>query len=139
MNPAIKQQWIDSLRSDEYYQGKEWLRHGTKEESSFCCLGVLCDLYLSDTRQQWDFPRDSNSFTWDSERECYVDIPEVSQFYADNEDETLPKSVAEWAGIPNDVYSDGLVKIERLGKTLAVINDEGTTFEEIAEIIEQNL
>jgi hypothetical protein len=50
----------------------------------------------------------------------------------DNENEFLPKSVKEWAGLKN---SKG-----RFKKTsLVAINDLGKTFEEIAYIIEKNV
>ncbi len=41
MDPTIKSRWIRALISDEYIQGKGQLREG----NSFCCLGVLCDIY----------------------------------------------------------------------------------------------
>ena len=40
MDPAVKQMWIDALRSGKYKQGTGHLRVGDQ----YCCLGVLCDL-----------------------------------------------------------------------------------------------
>lgn len=38
--------WVDALRSGNYNQCKHQLRTNTKEgKSSFCCLGVACDVY----------------------------------------------------------------------------------------------
>lgn len=42
MNKAIKQQWVEALRSGEYKQGRNRLR---SEANEFCCLGVLCNLH----------------------------------------------------------------------------------------------
>lgn len=41
MNPEIKAQWLEALRSGKYKQGRGMLR---TPENSFCCLGVLCDV-----------------------------------------------------------------------------------------------
>ena len=41
MNEAIKEQWIQTLRSGKYEQGRGQLRSGNDK---FCNLGVLCDL-----------------------------------------------------------------------------------------------
>lgn len=40
MNP-LRKKWIDALRSGKYAQYKGQLRC----RDSFCCLGVLCDVY----------------------------------------------------------------------------------------------
>lgn len=43
MIPEIKAKWVAALRSGEYAQGQQKLKHlgGTP---TFCCLGVLCDI-----------------------------------------------------------------------------------------------
>lgn len=41
MNPTLKKQWIEALRSGKYRQGRGSLR---SESGEYCCLGVLCDL-----------------------------------------------------------------------------------------------
>ena len=45
MKQEIKEKWVSALRSGEYKQGKEGLRI----YNEFCCLGVLCDLYIKET------------------------------------------------------------------------------------------
>lgn len=50
MNPEIKQKWVDALRSGNYHQGEGSL----KDNDKFCCLGVLCDLYLKENGGEWD-------------------------------------------------------------------------------------
>lgn len=44
MNPRIKKLWVDALRSGEYNQCTGVLK-STVQPNSFCCLGVLCDVY----------------------------------------------------------------------------------------------
>ena len=51
MNTEVKQKWIDALRSGKYEQGSEKLRSVT----GYCCLGVLCDIYVQEHNTQWEF------------------------------------------------------------------------------------
>lgn len=50
MDPLIKDEWLEALRSGRYQQGQGCLRsHTAGEERSqdkFCCLGVLADLIM---------------------------------------------------------------------------------------------
>lgn len=122
MDKRIKQKWLDALRSGDYEQGKFWLRCGNKEDSNFCCLGVLCDIYSREHDEQWKFPEDSKNF----------DATEYAAeaFSFEGESELLPNSVAEWAGFVVAVD-------ERPIRNLADLNDKGKTFEEIANVIEK--
>ena len=57
MNPTIKAQWLEALRSGEYKQGREYLRQSNKDTVLYCCLGVLCDLHRKATgTYQWEVP-----------------------------------------------------------------------------------
>lgn len=38
---TLRERWIAALRSGQYIQG----RHQLRKNDTFCCLGVLCDLY----------------------------------------------------------------------------------------------
>lgn len=51
MNPSIKERWVQALRSGNYVQGTDLLRSKSNE---FCCLGVLCDLYIQDHDEDWE-------------------------------------------------------------------------------------
>lgn len=66
MNPEIKQKWVEALRSGDYKQARSCLYD--PETNSYCCLGVLTDIYrkelnrskcflaggyLSDNTQEW--------------------------------------------------------------------------------------
>ena len=50
MNPEIKQQWLSALRSGEYKQTQQSLR----QNDSFCCMGVLCDILKSRVQGKWE-------------------------------------------------------------------------------------
>ncbi len=41
INPELKAQWVEALRSGKYTQGQLMLR---TPDNDFCCLGVLCDI-----------------------------------------------------------------------------------------------
>lgn len=41
LDKDFKQHWVAALRSGEYEQGRDCLR----ENNTFCCLGVACDIY----------------------------------------------------------------------------------------------
>ncbi len=130
MRKAVKKRWIEALTSGEYKQGKKALK---TKRGSFCCLGVLCDLYGKTKKVNWEK---------DLEKE------NVNTFLGNSD--FLPKEVAEWAGIPqerlNDRSSGGEfesydIALEDPGKydSLADANDEGAKFKTIAKLIEAQL
>jgi hypothetical protein len=45
MDEEIKGRWVTALRSGKYRQGQGRLR---RENETFCCLGVLCDIVAPD-------------------------------------------------------------------------------------------
>lgn len=75
MNPDVKKLWIEALRSDKYEQCHERLRD--IEEDSYCCLGVLTQLYCDTTGKTWDD----------------LDLHEESAY--------PPVVVTDWAGLPS--------------------------------------
>lgn len=51
MKPEIKQKWVELLRSGKYIQATDRLKTG----NAYCCLGVLCDLYIKETgKGHWE-------------------------------------------------------------------------------------
>src|SRR5438093_12569523 len=88
MNPKIKQDWIERLRSGLYAQGQRRLRRDTISEPKHCCLGVLCELAV----------------------EAGVISPSIVYGSSDvtaygHEPYFLPKQVQEWAGIADEECS----------------------------------
>ncbi len=66
MNKDIKKQWTDALRYGGYTQGHNKLRDC---DSSFCCLGVLCDVIDHDA---WKIHNSAQFYTF---RGSYLTIP----------------------------------------------------------------
>jgi hypothetical protein len=113
MNPQIKQKWVDALRSGEYQQTQRRLH----DENGFCCLGVLCDLYGKENNVEWEHSSYNNNAY------MFQDMATI-----------LPLSVVEWSGVGegNPLVNDG-------DSSLAKLNDQGSTFNEIADVIEHQL
>jgi hypothetical protein len=110
MKPDIKEKWITALESGEYRKGKGHLRSG----DSFCCLGVLCDLYHKET----------NNGEWKR-----ID-PSGNVYYFLNNGMYLPDVVCDWAGV---IWTAGHVD------TLANINDTTIGFDEVIKRIKDTL
>ena len=113
MNPQIKQKWVDALRSGDYQQTKGRLR----KEDKFCCLGVLCDLYIKENNVEWQHN-------------------EVDDYFYENHFSILPSSVVEWSGVKHEIPT---VTNFYETESLVSLNDGGSTFEQIADLIEEQL
>ena len=112
MNEQVKQKWLSALRSGHYKQTQGLLHDG----SGFCCLGVLCDLYGKEHNVEWKLAEDDYSNNYEFQEEP----------------ERLPLLVIEWAGVKQDYP-------EICETSLAELNDTGSTFNEIADLIEKHL
>ena len=110
MNEQVKQKWLSALRSGDYQQTRSYLRN----EDGFCCLGVLCDLYGKEHNVEWKL----------------VDAGIYYEFQ--DKKAILPLSVIEWAGVEDD-------NPEICETPLSRLNDNGSTFNEIADLIEKHL
>lgn len=141
MDPGVKALWLEALRSGKYEQGNSVLRTG---DDKYCCLGVLCDIAAK-----------AGIIPEPTVRTGAVDVggADISAFRFGNEtglnqwgydkdpDESgqlayLPKSVVAWAGVPrygDRYWAEG---VESRPEGLAVLNDAGKSFTEIADIIE---
>jgi len=122
MKPEIKEPWIAELRSGNIRQGYGVL-HDARTDA-MCCLGVLCHLAKQAGVSVDDVRTDTQ----------YVLYDNCSGY--------LPESVQEWAGLTSSnptVLEDELLTraIATLGDgTLAKMNDDGFTFDQIADLIE---
>ena len=148
MKKEIADIWVDALRSGKYSQTVGSLCFYDDFPSSvdspssptFCCLGVLCDLYIEATRDAcWTLGR-TPSFSSIADH--------VQSFEAD----VLPPSVIGWSGVSNphavvsfdpDVEGDvvcDLVDHETGAAyhSLVTMNDAGSSFAAIASAIEAN-
>jgi hypothetical protein len=142
LKPEVKEQWLTALRSGEYTQAQEYLRTA---DDGYCCLGVLCDLAVKGGVIG----------------EPHQDGPEAVWEYGNFPDDSgtqLPQAVADWAfGKEGDPYlftarsvNPGIGGSAREGTdpnpdtgryyvSLAELNDEGSSFAEIANLIEKYL
>lgn len=116
MNPDIKKKWVEALRSSEYQQGRGRL-HNPKE-NTFCCLGVLCDIYRKENNLQWVICHGAAYLSGDHHEPM---------------DGFLPPQVVDWAGV-----KDRSPVVE--GSSLVALNDSDEfSFEKIAQYIEKYL
>jgi hypothetical protein len=112
MNPEIKEKWINALRSEEYQQTQDNL----KTDEGYCCLGVLCDIYAKENNVDWE--KDFDEYTMFG----YV--------------RKLPHHVVKWAGLNSQSPE---VKDDNGNYVFLInLNDTGSTFREIAGLIEKN-
>ena len=117
MKKEIKDKWVAALRSGEYQQTKEFLA----TSDGFCCLGVLCDLYI----KEHDDPSSTRYQTWKNDCEFRDNLLDL------HENMVLPRQVREWSGVSS---SDGAINN---GDCLTQMNDQGMSFSDIADVIEE--
>lgn len=121
MNPEVKELWIDRLESGDIPQTTSKL--GT-EDGARCCLGVLCDIAVENNIIG---PPIVNYGVI-----AYV-VGEGPDAYF--ESGILPPPVMKWAGLddPRGSFGDDTDDI------LTFLNDSGSTFSEIAQVIREKL
>jgi hypothetical protein len=116
---------VAALRSGDYRQGRQRLRSVDEAGFTYCCLGVLCDVAASDGVGIWTrlpgLIRDTPVF--------------FATTNGDGSSVELPPSVANWAGTIRDPIVTQGDDVNHLSR----INDDGGTFEEIADLIEKFL
>lgn len=114
MNPEVKAKWVEALRNGNYEQGRSALKSGNTVPQ-FCCLGVLCDL------------AEQEGIVESSGGGMYTRFTATADLY-DSSMTTLPRAVADWAGIE---LESGLV-----GRVMTMNDHEGKSFDEIADHID---
>ena len=122
MKETIRQQWVQALRSSEYTQA----RFNLRTNEGYCCLGVLCDLYVKETDNEWTVYR----------TETKDEIP-YTYYRVDGESCVLPDCVVKWSGLDDQNPCINLHEDDKT--TFADLNDEGKTFDQIAQLIEAQL
>lgn len=113
MKPEIKAAWVAALRSGEYTQGRMRLR---SPQNEFCCLGVLCNLHAQAHPEIAAQQTDPNTYFG------LVGLPATSVIY--------------WADLPGH---DPAVQHHSKWTRLSALNDNGLTFNQIADLIEAQL
>ena len=117
MDAAIKGRWVKALRSCEYKQVQGVLHDGV----GFCCLGVLCDVEIDG---DWRF-MESDGIV----KDCWAIVKKDHMEDMDYEGVSdLTSAFKDKCGLED--YNEG---------TMIDMNDEGISFDEIADWIEDNL
>lgn len=90
MNEQVKAAWVTALTSGQYIQGKGKLHD--HQENTFCCLGVLCDLYQKATGNgAWEAADDNTSrFRLTGDEAPICDLPGVVVTWSGVSDEQGP-------------------------------------------------
>lgn len=128
MKKEVLSKWIEALRSGDYTRGEGYLcRTDDDGDELHCCLGVLCELAIKDGVKITKAYRD--------EDETIVSFNDYQDF--------LPEEVATWAGLPHknpsvEHLSGGDFEDFELTEPLSDLNDQGYSFQQIAEILETN-
>ncbi|GAC1607124.1 MAG: hypothetical protein NVS3B3_09330 [Aquirhabdus sp.] len=106
---------VKALRSGKFNQGKKTLRSDT---NVFCCMGVACEIYRLEHLEtsKW-----VNLKMFKVLNENYFELIK------------LPTAVQKWLG-----WSSPIGELKNC-RNLVDLNDSGTTFKEIAKLIENNL
>lgn len=120
MNTKIKKRWIEALRSGEYEQTDGYLKVIADNETRYCCLGVLCELYIESKNRTL-----KKKLKWKEEEHGGCSIYGKTG--------RLSAPIKKWCEI------DGKDSGERNENLLVDMNDRGDSFKKIATYIEKNL
>lgn len=120
MKEDIKTEWVTALRSGNYSQSAGILR----DDRGFCCLGVLCDLAVkAGVATSIESAIGEGTI-------AYLDKDALPGSTGDVA--YLPQSVMKWAGLTASNPQAG-------DDYLSSLNDNGFSFEKIADVIEKEL
>ena len=117
MDPDIKERWIKELRSGDYEQGMGALHRVRGGQNVFCCLGVLSHLAWLGGVVEREFNPTTGCYRYGTDDYTSSGV--------------LVDAVRDWSGVDNEFGWYGA------GGSLTSDNDEGLTFEQIANVIEE--
>lgn len=130
--------WVDTLRSGKYKQTDNTLTKLDEDGNveACCCLGVACELAV---QAGVDITRLTTHPGGGDGEEDIIRYEAAYQWDNGTQDAVLPEPVREWLGLKtfggeyvmHDEEFD-----DEISTSLAEQNDNGATFEEIAQIIE---
>ena len=133
MNPEVKALWLADLRSGQHQQAEAVLCRAVEDENDtdapvvkgWCCLGRLEDIKVKLEGKAWSF---------DAYEERMVS-PFRNEADIEAGDTILTEAVREWAGL--DSLNPSFTDDEGFQRTLSGMNDCGSTFEQLADVIEK--
>lgn len=145
MKQAVMKKWVKALESGRYKQGKHRLcsisKSGTK---SFCCLGVLCDLYNREMKSKKKKGLCVETIPGDAAETFELKMPDKVVVFNDNEG-TLPDVVIKWAGFDTGNSEGWIGGAENNGISLIDLNDGNSarkikkkSFKQISSFIKKN-
>lgn len=159
LKPEVKQKWLEALRSNQYPQGKEALRKTEIMSSDsvdmklpidcFCCLGVLCDI---SSVGKWT-KINNESYCYDAAEDRGDDFPPIgvvnlvlnTEAQDINEEAIRVSELKDSSGFVQAFkkwkphWTSRRILEDRVFVCLAIMNDSGASFEQIADVIEQYL
>lgn len=124
MNKDVIKKWIKALRSGDYKQCRGKLHI----DDRFCVLGVLCDLHSREAGEEWKkdfyFPNVIGSgpgiYRYRDKRDV---LPSIVEYWSDMGDALLNSAI----------MPDGTIVLQ----SLSSLNDNGMSFELLANVIEK--
>lgn len=112
MKKSVADKWVQALRSGKYKQTRDVLQN----KDGYCCLGVLCDISPTKIPKIINYDLFINGYLLGDQR-----------------------SIKDWAGVKTDSGLIGKptnsISMNELD-SLVVMNDNGFSFDEIADIIQ---
>ena len=138
MDATIKTEWLDDLRSGNFHQGEGKLHTSTRNEDGterheFCCLGVLCERAVAaGIVERVDV---SDDYAAGEDHKVYAYAPTEGPNAGVPYPHYPPPAVAVWAGLPSG-DTNPYVDTETGRRVIANVNDEGATFTDLADMIE---
>lgn len=128
MKPEIKELWLKALRSGDYKKGRTQLRNIA--DNSFCCLGVLCDLY---DNSKWVMHEGTKDYAYQLKPN-----PPGGEDY--RQTAGLSSEVIDWSGVNSGLGYFQEPEKDDITFSLAGINDnpDSQGFEEVIKTIEEN-
>ena len=135
MKIDIAKQWVDALKSGTYQQGQGKL-HATDINGTcmYCCLGVLCDLYMQQNPDELDVKVVTRKSDVNLQHTQMLSIGDDSITVYDNDSLVLPLRVREWAGMHDALGR--FTNASHAQDSLAELNDHGMSFAKLADVIE---
>jgi hypothetical protein len=140
MDATVKAKWVEALRKGEVNDQKvvqttQVLRYDDREDGTIglCCLGVLCELAIAEgvpgLKREISKAGATTWYVWADE------FDEGDDNWVEYPSEDLPTPVKEWAGLDRKNPHIGFKNYRA-----SIWNDEeGATFAEIADMVEESL
>lgn len=124
LKKSFKKKWIAALRSGKFEQTSGELR--SKDGKGFCCLGVACHLLRPNLwSKKEDVFKIRMKHGFNEKDSLVLDLPDTFPAFQAG---YMPKRLAESVGLSTEDQ-----------KTLSTLNDDGNSFDEIADYIEEKL